>query len=223
MLTENRYVIDPDFTFDILRGLARYSGSAFIAAVADAVTKLPRHNISQAVGHRQIACKMWLRDTLYDTLGGSFGHIWVVGGWYGVLPAMLFDDERFDIGHITSIDLDADCQPVADILNDKALKEGRFTAQTADMYELDYGGPEAPDLVVNTSCEHIPDMPGWLSLIPAGCKLVLQSNDYYSEPEHINCVESLDAFTAQCGLSHIDFRGELDMKKYLRFMLIGER
>ena len=223
MLTENRYVIDPDFTFDILRGLARYSGSAFIAALAEAVTRLPRHNISQALGHRQIACKMWLRDTLYDTLGGTFGRIWVVGGWYGVLPAVLFDDARFDIGHITSIDVDPDCAPVAEILNTKAMQDGRFAALTADMYELDYGGTEGPDLIVNTSCEHIPDMPGWLGLIPKGSKVVLQSNDYFSEPEHINCVESLDAFIEQCGLAHIDFQGALDLKKYTRFMLIGER
>lgn len=223
MLTENRYVIDPDFTFDILRGLARYGDSAFIAALAEAVIRLPRHNISQALGHRQIACKMWLRDALYDTLGGTFERIWVAGGWYGVLPAMLFDDDRFAIGHITSIDVDPDCRPVAETLNAKALKDGRFTALTADMYALDYGGSNGPDLVINTSCEHIPDMPGWLSLIPKGCKVVLQSNNYFSEPEHINCVESLNAFIAQCGLARIDFQGELDLKKYRRFMLIGER
>ncbi len=125
---------------------------------------------------------MWLRDTLYDTLGGAFGRIWVVGGWYGVLPAVLFDDARFDIGHITSIDVDPDCAPVAEILNTKAMQDGRFAALTADMYELDYGGTEEPDLIVNTSCEHIPDMPGWLGLIPKGSKVVLQSNDYFSDP-----------------------------------------
>ncbi len=223
MLTQTRFVVDPDFTFDILRGLARYSGSNFIAALAEAVTRHPRHNISQALGHRQIACKMWLKDALFATLGGRFGTIWVVGGWYGVLAAMLFDDARFDIDRIVSFDLDPDCAPVAETLNALAVKAGRFEARTADMYGLDYSAPDAPDLIVNTSCEHIADMPGWLSLIPVQRKLVLQSNDYFSEPEHVNCVESLDAFVAQCGLSRVDFRGELDMHKYTRFMLIGAR
>ena len=223
MLTQNRFVVDPDFTFDILRGLARYSGSDFIAALAEAVTRHPRHNISQALGHRQIACKMWLKDALFAALGGRFGTIWVVGGWYGVLPAMLFDDARFDIERIISFDIDPDCAPVAETLNAKAVKAGHFAARTADMYGLDYSAAEGPDLIVNTSCEHIADLPGWLALIPERRKLVLQSNDYFSEPEHVNCVESLDAFVQQCGLACVDFRGELDMHKYTRFMLIGER
>ena len=223
MLTQNRFVVDPDFTFDILRGLARYSGSDFIAALAEAVTRHPRHNISQALGHRQIACKMWLKDALFAALGGRFGTIWVVGGWYGVLPAMLFDDARFEIDRIISFDLDPDCRPVAETLNAKAGAEGRFEARTADMYKLAYGDPERPDLIINTSCEHIPDMPAWLDLIPAGQKLVLQSNNYFSEPEHVNCVESLEAFIDQCRLARLDFSGDLDMKKYSRFMLIGER
>ena len=32
--------------------------------------------------------------------------IWVLGGWYGVLAAMLFEDDRFDIAGIDSIDID---------------------------------------------------------------------------------------------------------------------
>jgi len=223
MLTETRYVADPDFTFDILRGLAKYSGSQFVAALAEAVIRHPRHNISQALGHRQIACKMWLTNTLFETLGGTFGTIWVVGGWYGVLPAMLFDDPRFNIDRIVSFDLDPDCRPVAETLNGSAMRQGRFEARTADMYDLDYGGAGRLDLVINTCCEHIPDMPAWLARIPAGLKLVLQSNNYFSEPEHVNCVDSLQAFIDQCHLARLAFSGELDMKKYTRFMLIGER
>jgi hypothetical protein len=223
MLTENRFVIDPDFTFDILRGLAKYTGSAFIRALAEAVTRHPRHNIAQALGHRQIASKMWLRDTLLATLGGRFSTVWVMGGWYGVLPAMLFDDPRFSIGRVVSFDIDPDCRPVAETLNGRAFREGRFAAVTADMYALDYGGEDRPDLVVNTSCEHIPDMAAWLALLPQGPPLVLQSNDYFSEPEHVNCVADLSAFIAQCRLSTLAYSGALDLRKYTRFMLIGSR
>jgi trans-aconitate methyltransferase len=77
------------------------------------------------------------------------------------------------------------------------------------------------DLVINTSCEHIADIRAWLSLLPPGSRVLLQSNNYFSEPTHINCVETLDAFIAQAGLSAIAFSGSLPMKKYTRFMLIG--
>ena len=52
---------------------------------------------------------------------------------------------------------------------------------------LDYARLGA-DLVVNTSCEHIADLRGWLDLLPKGTSVLLQSNDYFSEPTHINCV-----------------------------------
>jgi hypothetical protein len=157
---------DPDFTFDVLRGLAQYTGSRFIGDLAEAVVRHPYHNISQALGHRQIACKAWLRDELVTTLGGTFDTVWVVGGWYGVLPAILFDDPRYNIGRITSFDLDADCAVVASAVNRGPAEEGRFEARTGDMYELAYNGPAQPDLVINTSCEHIPTCAGGSTVCP---------------------------------------------------------
>lgn len=220
---KQRYVADPDFTFDILRGLARYTGSGLIGALAEAVIRHPFHNISQALGHRQIRSKTWLRDELYKALGGDFGTVWIVGGWYGVLAAILFDDPRFTIGKIVSIDVDPDCAPVARTLNNGAACAGRFEARTVDMHAVSYNGSERPNLVINTSCEHIPDLRRWLDLIPAGVPLLLQSNDFYNEPEHINCVASLADFAAEAGLSKVLYRGEFGTGKYTRFMLIGRR
>lgn len=223
MAAKPRYVSDPDFTFDVLRGVAQYTGSRFIGDLAEAVVRHPFHNISQAVGHRQIACKTWLRDALADTLGASFETVWIVAGWYGVLSAILFDDERFKLGKIVSFDLEPDCAPVATTLNRGPARENRFEARTGDMYELAYDAATPPDLVINTSCEHIPDVRGWLDRLPAGMPVVLQSNDYFDDPEHINSVPTLEAFEAQAGLSKVAFRGTLEMKKYARFMLIGYR
>ena len=66
-------------------------------------------------------------------------------------------------------------------------------------------------------------MPGWVAGLPAGLPLLLQSNDYYREPDHRSCVPSLEAFTAQAGLSELWFAGALPTKNYTRFMLIGRR
>jgi hypothetical protein len=81
----------------------------------------------------------------------------------------------------------------------------------------------APGLVINTSCEHLADVPGWLAGLPAGLPVLLQSNDHVREPDHRSCVASLAEFKVQAGLSDIWFEGELPTRNYTRFMLIGRR
>lgn len=204
--------------YDLVRGIAAYADSPLVAGLARIIACHPEADIANAFNHKQVACKTWARDSLFETLGGRFDLIWILGGWYGVLAAMLFEDPRFEIGAIESIDIDASVASVAESLN-RAAGE-RFTARTADMHALDYAAGR-PYLVVNTSCEHIADLRGWLALLPAGTRVLLQSNDYFSEPTHINCVASLADFEAMAGLRDISFSGELPQKNYTRFMLIG--
>ena len=215
---------DPDFVFDLLRGLATYAQSPFMHALARTVARYPWPDLANALNRNQIACKLWLRDALHATLGRDLGRIRILGGWYGVLAAMLFDDPRFDIRAIESVDIDPACAPVAALLNRAQAEAGRFRAVTADMYGLDYAAEVGgPDLVINTSCEHIPDLGAWLALLPKGARVLLQSNDYVREPEHINCVESLEAFAAQARLAELLYAGKLETRNYTRFMLIGRR
>jgi hypothetical protein len=207
-----------DRAFDLTRGVAAYSGSDLVGGLARVIAKHPDADISNAFNHKQVACKLWARDRLFDSLGGSFGHVIILGGWYGVLAAMLLEDRRFAIGSVESIDIDPSVAAVAATLNRDA--GNRFRATTADMHAIDYASLQA-DLVVNTSCEHIADLGGWLDLLPKGMNVLLQSNDYFSEPTHINCVESAEAFARQAGLGRLRYSGTLPMKKYNRFMLIG--
>ncbi|WP_425373812.1 class I SAM-dependent methyltransferase [Phyllobacterium salinisoli] len=207
-----------EHAYDLTRGIAAYTASPLIDGLARVVAGYPKADIANAFNHKQVACKMWARDKLFERCGGRFKRIWVLGGWYGVLPAMLFDDARFDIDMIESIDIDPHVAAIAQTLNRSAA--GRFRALTSDMYALDYAAAK-PDLVVNSSCEHIADVRDWLDMLPEGTLVLLQSNDYFSEPTHINCVASLKAFEAMAALRQIRFSGELPTKNYTRFMLIG--
>jgi len=207
-----------EHAFDLTRGIAAYSGSELIASLARVIAKHPEADIATAFNHKQVACKMWARDQLFTAYGAKYDRIWVLGGWYGVLAAMLFEDRRFDIGVIENIDIDPSVEAVAHTLNRPAGE--RFLAVSQDMYKLDYA-QGAPDLVVNTSCEHIADVRGWLDMLPKGTRVLLQSNDYFAEPTHINCVASLDEFRALTQLADVRFAGALPQKKYTRFMLIG--
>lgn len=209
-----------DPAFDLLRGVAAYTGNSLIAALAETIAKFPAAAFDNAFNHKQIACKMWARDALFAALGGRHDRITVLGAWYGIFPALLFDDPRFDIGEAISIDIDPSVEAIAASLNRKKAEQGRFRAITADMYALDYRDPP-PGLVVNTSCEHIADLRGWLDRLAPGTPVLLQSNNYFAEPTHINCVESLEQFAGITRLSHTDFAGSLPLKRYTRFMLIG--
>jgi hypothetical protein len=204
--------------FDLMRGVAAYTASPLMAGMAQVIVRHPEADLANAFNHKQVASKIWGRQSLFETLGGKFGRIVILGGWYGVLAAMFFDDQRFSIDAIDSYDIDPGVGRVAETLND-AWKD-RFRAVTADMYALPYGDLGA-DLVINTSCEHIADLPGWLALLPKGTRVLLQSNDYFSEPTHINCVPDLAAFVAQVKLDHVAFAGALPTKNYTRFMVIG--
>ena len=207
-----------EHAFDLTRGIAAYTSNPLVEGLARIIAKHPEADIANAFNHKQVACKMWARDKLLESSGARFRRIWILGGWYGVLAAMLFDDARFEIDAIDSVDIDPSVAAVARTLNRPAGE--RFDAVTADMYALDYAAVR-PDLVVNTSCEHIANVRGWLDLLPRGTQVLLQSNDYFSEPTHINCVASVGAFEEMAGLSELRFSGKLPMKKYTRFMLIG--
>lgn len=210
---------------DILRGVAALTGDAIVADLARLVGKGMRADISIAFNPKQIASKRWLVETLAEVLPKPEGSVWVLGAWHGVLGAMLLADERLVVPQLVSLDIDPDCAPIAEILNHRHVAAGRFRAVTADMMGLDFERVEGgrPGLVINTSCEHLDDVPGWIATLPAGLPLLLQSNDYVREPDHRSCVPSLDAFKAQAGLSELWFAGALPTKNYTRFMLIGRR
>jgi len=214
-----------DTCADILSGLAVYFDSPFVADIAAAVSRHREPDLGHALNPNQIASKRWLADALAATTDGRFGTITVLGGWFGVLPAVLLDDRRLAIGRVVSVDLDPRCAEVACALNATHVRAGRFEAITADMHAIAYPPPAAreaaPDLVVNTSCEHVADFGGWFAKLPRGQLVALQSNDYYAIAEHVNCVPDLAAFRAQAPLAEVLYAGEKPRRRYRRFMLIG--
>ena len=216
---------DPNEAFyDLLRGMAALSGNRIVADVARLYGKGAPPDLSIACNHKQIASKQWLVEALAENFPKPDGPVWVLGAWYGVLGAMLLEDQRLSISEVVSLDIDPGCAPVALALNHRHVAAGRFRAITADMMTVDFAAQApAPGLVVNTSCEHLDDVPGWLARLPRGLPLVLQSNDYVREPDHRSCVPSLDAFREQASLGEIWFAGARPTKNYTRFMLIGRR
>ncbi|MGL4729203.1 MAG: class I SAM-dependent methyltransferase [Bosea sp. (in: a-proteobacteria)] len=210
---------------DLLRGIAAYHGSPLVADIANSVAAYPEAPFPAAFNPKQVASKAWALNALYESLGGEFNQITVLGGWIGILSAMLLNDPRFTLGSVDSLDLDPSCASVAQRLNQRFADQGRFKALTGDMYAHQWpaGVDLGQDLVVNTSAEHIPDPGLWAAGLPRGINVLVQSNNYRVMPEHISCVDSAAELSALLGLSKVVFAGEFVQRRYTRFMVIGQR
>lgn len=169
----------------------------------------------------QIRSKVWLIEQLKSHLNYSKGYkIAIYGGWNGVLASLLYNS-GIPISHITSVDIDPECEETAYTMNKGHEMRGAFTAVTADMCE--YMVKDA-DIVINTSCEHISQeqYDRWLMNQSTESLIVLQSNNYSSLEEHIRCSNSLEEFENQSNLQII-FSGVFETPKYDRYMIIGKR
>jgi hypothetical protein len=167
----------------------------------------------------QIKSKIWLIDNLMPFFSNN-NSIVIHGGWNGVLASLLFQT-IVKIDRIISTDIDPKCEEIANSMNKIEQISGKFNAVTCNM--IDYQYEFFPNIVINTSCEHIAqtDYDQWLNNIPKGSVIVLQSNNY-NITEHIRIANSLDEFKEQ---SHINIlsANKLDLPLYTRYMLIGTR
>lgn len=210
---------------ETLTDLTAFSGPADFSEDVRGRFSAPPEGLEHAFNANQVASKTWLLDRAYEILGGDFGTVHVLGGWYGALGALMIGDSRFRTARVLSYDIDPACAPIAERVNAEASAQGRFKAITADAASLDYrpGTGKPPDLVVNTSCEHMPVAADWYGRIPVGMLIAVQSNDYFHCHEHVNCVVDLAALKAQLPMSEIYYEGKLKRRRYTRFMLIGRK
>ena len=182
----------------------------------------------------QLKSKQWLIDNLPHW--PDMGIVHIHAGWYGTLAFMMFEQCSEKFQAIRSFDIDPSCASVADSFNHKHVIDGwRFKATTMDIHDAEYPGwyttkrsngssvklKENPDTIINTSCEHIENFDQWYAKIPKGRLVVLQSNDYFSHPQHVNCVKNTLHFAEMAPLHKEYFIGELKLDKYTRFMRIG--
>lgn len=77
------------------------------------------------------------------------------------------------------------------------------------------------DIVINTSCEHMDNK--WFYNLPKGTFVCLQTNDYFSNPQHVNCVQNLTEAKQIYPMRKYFCAEGLSTELYNRFMLIGIR
>ncbi len=192
---------------------------AFIRRIDADLPDDARRDFAVAVHPVQVRSKLWLIDELARHCDLAATPMLVLGGWYGILPLLLNWRLACPPPRMVTIDIDAAAVAVGRQIVGAAYENVEF--RIADAMELDYG---AEDVVVNTICEHLPDLAGWWERIPLGRLVAVQSNNYTGCPDHVSAVKSLDAFKAQLPMSEPLFEGVLPLPPYFdRYMLIGRR
>lgn len=189
----------------------------------DAIRNSDNHySVLESFWKGQLESKQWLIANLQKFIPTDKTKIDVVihGGWNGVLASLLYNS-GMPINLVTSVDMDENCEEVANMINKRYEIKDLFRAVTADMCFYEYN--TIPDIVINTSTEHLTSdkYKQWLEKIPNGCMVVLQNNNYYEIPEHVNCYSTVDDFAKQCDLNTILMKDTLELPSYNRFLVIG--
>ena len=181
-----------------------------------------RYHMLESFWHGQLKSKVWLCEELPKVTHATTNKIVIFGGWYGILATMLFNS-KLGVRHIRSIDIDPTCEEIALKMNRQYEMEERFAAVTADMCEYEY--TDDPHIVINTSCEHITQKQydTWLNKVPGDTWIVVQSNNFASHKEHINCSDSLKDFKWKAKISREFYSGTIELPKYDRYMIIGRK
>ena len=171
----------------------------------------------------QLESKAWISNIL-NRLELLRPNIYIFGGWTGILANILL---QYPIVYkIRSIDIDPWCERVADNVNKiHEMNDWRFKAVTDDMATYKYQSDIYPEIVINTSSEHVTqeqyDL--WYNNIPVGTIIVVQGNDYFKCEEHIRCSTNLMEFEMMNRVSNPIYRGILPTDMYIRFMSIWKK
>ena len=184
----------------------------------------------------QIESKQWLVNEL-TKCDVELGTVFLCAGWYATLATMLFESD-IKVDKIRSFDIDPTCVDIAEVFNKPwVMDTWKFKASIANIMDIDYAQSftytvtrangttstltDTLDTIINTSCEHITDFAKWYAKITADKLLVLQSNNFFEVPEHVNCVNNVDEFKIIAPMTRVLYSGELELPKYKRVMLIG--
>ncbi len=198
-------------------------------------------NLDDHFSRGQMNSKLWLVEEMKKVLdqrhqqGYTVENIIQYGGWYATVAYFILQDPR--IKQYISLDTDKECVGIADYFNEHDYNnQWRFKAVVQDVDKINWQDRTfelhtqnrtkekikmrvGPNLIINTSCEHMTE--DWFYNLPKDMLVCLQTNNYFSRPEHINCVNGINEALEKYKFSNVYYSGERDMELYTRFMIIG--
>tara|TARA_X000001036_G_scaffold436208_1_gene478907 strand:+ start:34 stop:1062 length:1029 start_codon:yes stop_codon:yes gene_type:complete len=203
-------------------------------------------NLNEHFSRGQMCSKLWMVDELKKIVTEQtgiahppkLGTVVQYGGWYATVAQLFF--QNFDIKKYLSLEKDVQCIQMADDFNYvQTNNQWQFKSVWQDVDNITYDDEASfivgtkniegdnveiwvqPNLVINTSCEHMDET--WFERLPEDTFVCLQTNDYFSNSQHINCVKNVIEAKKKYPMRTIYYEGELDTQLYNRFMLIGKK
>lgn len=182
-------------------------------------------DFAYSIRKNQWQSKSWLMEILSVINEKENPVIWVLGSWYGTVIVPLIFEYIKDVKQIHLFDYDKEvfeiCHSLHKKWNNKIVrhcKDINFEIDKLKSYDIQ------PDIVINTSCEHMWFMQDLL-LKDKSILYAFQSNNFKLESAHINCTDSLEEFKNQTGLKTIEYEGSMPFHdiddEYKRWMVIG--
>lgn len=171
------------------------------------------YRFSENFWSSQIDSKKWLLEHV-TPMDRS---IVIFGGWYGVLAQ--FIAHKYPDVRIVTTDVDPICEHVFNAI-DEHYHEISFRH-----HDMQNGMPTAclyPDLVINTSSEHVTQevYDAWWDSIPSGTKYIVQGNNL-ENPEHVRLADNLEQFLNINRIKEPEYAGMLKCGHFYRYMAVG--
>jgi len=151
----------------------------------------------------QLKSKAAIIELLNELDNRKVDNIFIFGGWYGVFADILYENfNKYYFKFCYNIDIDPSCSKVFEMLNDNV----NIIHETACM--SDYKYPANPDIVINTSSEHVTQeiYDAWWDKIPSGTLFIVQGNNFFESEEHIRCHSTMEEFLLANHLPALDCR-----------------
>lgn len=175
-----------------------------------------REDILDSFSKNQFKSKSKVIQSLieYDLINPN-SHVAILGGWYG---SILISGLVNKVNRIDSYDLD-------DISN--RFSKNRLYSQYKDKVSWVKGDVfsniirEGFDVVINTSCEHMPPMKDW-PYWKSNIGFAVTSNNMYDIEGHVNCVDTIDDLAMQLPLCDILYEDTISDERGDRFLIIGK-
>lgn len=175
-----------------------------------------REDLLDSFSENQFKAKSQIINSLVDlNLLSKTSHVAILGSWYG---SILISAISSKVNHIDAYDLD-------DISN--RLSKNRLYPHLKHKVNWIKGNVfddivrSGFDVVINTSCEHMPPMKDWPHWKP-NISFAVTSNNMYGIEGHINCVDTIDDFAMQLPLCDILLEDTISDSRGDRFLIIGK-
>lgn len=175
--------------------------------------KLQSQELLESFRPKQIKCKSWLVQEIAN-VNMNWKKVLVLGSWNSLLLYELMST-YCDVEHFDFLDSNPQCHKDRDVYFKVNNLHKNYNSITMDATQ--FSDHKSYDLIINTSCEHMKDIPAVY-----GPTYALQSNNYRAiKDQHVNCVNSENQLAKQNNLTKTLYKGSLKLDNYTRFMAIG--